>query len=69
SRQQATLSLEPNQPGTGARRGGSALAALRKIAQEEGVSALYKGFAPKALKMGIGGAVGMAAYETLLGMV
>ena len=29
---------------------------------------LVQGFAPKALKMGIGGAVGMAAYEMLLGL-
>jgi hypothetical protein len=31
--------------------------------------ACYKGFQPKALRMALGGAVGIAAYEAVLGVL
>lgn len=39
------------------------LPSLAAIVREEGVAAVYKGFAPKAWRMGLGGAVSMAAFE------
>lgn len=36
---------------------------LREIWQAEGLQGLYVGFTPKALRMGLGGAVGMFAFE------
>lgn len=39
------------------------LPSLVKIYREEGLSAIYKGFAPKAIRMGLGGAVAMASFE------
>eukprot|EP00927_Polykrikos_kofoidii_P048526 TRINITY_DN42795_c0_g1_i1.p1 TRINITY_DN42795_c0_g1~~TRINITY_DN42795_c0_g1_i1.p1 ORF type:complete len:277 (+),score=38.08 TRINITY_DN42795_c0_g1_i1:317-1147(+) len=36
---------------------------LANILQQEGAAALYKGFAPKALRMGCGGAVGITTFE------
>ena len=36
---------------------------LRDVWRAEGVRGLYAGFAAKALRMGLGGAVGMAAFE------
>ncbi|KNC47615.1 2-oxodicarboxylate carrier 2 [Thecamonas trahens ATCC 50062] len=41
----------------------STLPSLVTIYREEGLSACYKGFAPKAIRMGIGGAVCMATFE------
>ncbi len=38
-------------------------AKLRSILLEEGVAGLYAGFAPKAMRMGLGGAVGIGAFE------
>jgi solute carrier family 25 2-oxodicarboxylate transporter 21 len=43
----------------------STLDALDKIAKTEGVMGLYKGFAPKALRMGIGGAVAVTTFEAV----
>merc|ERR1719499_2015051 len=43
------------QPARGHRKYTSTLQALSHIAREEGSAALYKGFFPKALRMGIGG--------------
>jgi len=39
------------------------LLTLYRIAQTEGLRSIYKGLAPKALRMGLGGGVGMAAFE------
>ena len=36
---------------------------LRLIYREEGLSACYKGFVPKAIRMGLGGAVAMSTFE------
>jgi len=36
---------------------------LRRILGEEGPRALYKGYTPKLLRMGIGGAVGITGFE------
>lgn len=43
----------------------STIQALMKIGRTEGISALYKGFTPKALRMGIGGAVAVTAFEAV----
>eukprot|EP00931_Biecheleriopsis_adriatica_P105601 TRINITY_DN80160_c0_g1_i1.p1 TRINITY_DN80160_c0_g1~~TRINITY_DN80160_c0_g1_i1.p1 ORF type:complete len:303 (-),score=65.15 TRINITY_DN80160_c0_g1_i1:155-1063(-) len=42
---------------------------LSTIAKEEGIQALYKGFAPKVIRMGIGGGVAMASFEFALRML
>jgi solute carrier family 25 2-oxodicarboxylate transporter 21 len=42
------------------------LATLVTIYQEEGPRALYKGFIPKALRLGIGQSVGLVMFERLL---
>eukprot|EP01129_Flabellula_baltica_P013680 TRINITY_DN6401_c0_g1_i1.p1 TRINITY_DN6401_c0_g1~~TRINITY_DN6401_c0_g1_i1.p1 ORF type:complete len:287 (-),score=34.50 TRINITY_DN6401_c0_g1_i1:195-1055(-) len=39
------------------------LTSLRRVFREEGLSACYKGFAPKSIRMGLGGGVCMAFYE------
>lgn len=36
---------------------------LALIYKEEGITAMYKGFKPKAIRMGLGGAVAMATFE------
>ena len=43
----------------------STIQALMKIGQTEELAALYKGFQPKALRMGIGGAVAVTAFEAV----
>jgi solute carrier family 25 2-oxodicarboxylate transporter 21 len=43
--------------------GGSWVTMMRSIWQKEGLQGLYVGFTPKAMRMGVGGAVGMAAFE------
>ncbi len=43
--------------------GPSLPARLGAIAREEGVRGLYAGFAPKAMRMGLGGAVGITTFE------
>ena len=45
--------------------GESGFGRLREIWRTEGVSGLYVGFTAKSLRMGLGGAVGMAAYEAV----
>ena len=39
------------------------LQSLALIYREEGLAACYKGFKPKAIRMGLGGAVGMVTFE------
>jgi len=39
------------------------LQSLYTVFKEEGAAAMYKGYAPKAIRMALGGAVGMAAFE------
>eukprot|EP00882_Tetradesmus_deserticola_P003923 GHRQ01004148.1.p1 GENE.GHRQ01004148.1~~GHRQ01004148.1.p1 ORF type:complete len:311 (+),score=141.45 GHRQ01004148.1:882-1814(+) len=39
---------------------------LLAIGREEGLAALYKGFVPKALRLGIGQSVGLVMFEQLL---
>jgi solute carrier family 25 (mitochondrial 2-oxodicarboxylate transporter), member 21 len=41
------------------------LQSLATIYREEGLSSCYKGFKPKAIRMGLGGAVAMATFETV----
>jgi hypothetical protein len=43
------------------------LPSLLSIAQQEGVGALYKGFVPKALRLGIGQSVGLIMFEQVRG--
>lgn len=43
----------------------STIQALVRIGRTEGVTALYKGFTPRALRMGIGGAVAITAFEAV----
>ena len=55
-----------------ARGGGDELSVARRlldICRSEGISGLYAGFTPKALRMGVGGAVGIAAYEATAGLL
>ena len=49
--------------GSSCARAESILANLLDIWRTEGWRGLYVGFVPKALRMGIGGAVGMTAFE------
>eukprot|EP00967_Tisochrysis_lutea_P081244 scaffold111988_cov36-Tisochrysis_lutea.AAC.1 len=42
---------------------------LRTIYAEEGFPGLYAGFTPKAMRMGLGGAVGIAAFELTMTML
>ncbi|WIA12686.1 hypothetical protein OEZ85_006327 [Tetradesmus obliquus] len=44
----------------------SVLQSLRTIAAEEGLPALYRGFVPKALRLGVGQSVGLVMFEQLL---
>jgi solute carrier family 25 2-oxodicarboxylate transporter 21 len=39
------------------------ISSLITIYKEEGFSAVYKGFQPKAIRMGLGGAVAMSSFE------
>jgi hypothetical protein len=41
----------------------SVLPSLLTIAREEGLRSLYKGFVPKALRLGIGQSVGLVMFE------
>lgn len=43
----------------------STLQALVTIGRAEGIGALYKGFTPKAIRMGAGGAVAVTAFEAV----
>jgi hypothetical protein len=45
----------------------SVLASLLMIQREEGLGALYKGFVPKALRLGIGQSVGLIMFEQVRG--
>ena len=48
------------------RRYHSVLPTLMTITREEGLNSLYKGFVPKALRLGIGQTVGLIMFERLL---
>jgi len=65
SRIQARLP-PPGGEGRGAPVSRSTFGVLREIVQKEGLFGCYKGFRPKALRMALGGAVGMAVYEWML---
>lgn len=39
------------------------------IYREEGINSCYKGFRPKALRMGLGGAVAMVTFEAINGLL
>lgn len=47
----------------------STLQCLISIAREEGPRSLYKGFAPKVMRMGLGGAVGITVFESICSKV
>lgn len=42
---------------------------LFKVAKEEGISALYKGFLPKVLRLGPGGGVLLVVYNTVMSVL
>ena len=48
---------------------GGTVRTLYTIARTEGPPALYKGFAPKALRMGLGGGVAIAAFEAVCRLI
>ncbi|KAI8468968.1 MAG: mitochondrial carrier domain-containing protein [Monoraphidium minutum] len=50
----------------GSRRYTAVLPSLLLIAREEGPSALYRGFVPKALRLGIGQSVGLMTFQEML---
>lgn len=50
-------------PGGAHAAGPSLVSRIVLIAKEEGVDALWKGFVAKSLRMGIGGAIGLCAFE------
>ena len=43
----------------------STLDAMSRIGKTEGIAGLYKGFTPKAMRMGIGGAVAVTTFEAV----
>lgn len=45
----------------------STFQSLIMICREEGTTAVYKGFRPKAIRMGLGGATAMSVYELIVG--
>lgn len=47
----------------------STVGTLLRIARNEGPRALYKGFVPKALRMGSGGAVGITTFELIMSLL
>lgn len=59
SRFQAQLPGSPN-PYT------STVGALYRIVNEEGARNIYRGFAPKALRLGVGQTVGLMIFQALL---
>lgn len=42
---------------------------LSLIIKEEGIASMYKGFKPKALRMGIGGAIAMTTFEFVVAVL
>ena len=52
-----------------ARRYTSILSTLRTIAREEGPRALYKGFVPKALRLGLGQTIGLMTFKNCMAMM
>ena len=64
SRMQAELAL----PGTPFKYTGT-LQTLAVGYKEEGLAACYKGFAPKAARMAVGGAVCMAVFELIVSLI
>jgi len=44
---------------------GSTLATLVRIAHEEGLSSCWRGFGPKAIRMGLAGLVGLKSFEVV----
>ena len=47
----------------------NSLQTLSLIYREEGVASIYKGFRPKAIRMGLGGAVAMCTFEFVEGLL
>ena len=47
----------------------NSIQALALIYREEGFSSIYKGFTPKAMRMGLGGAVAMCTFELMDGLL
>ena len=46
-----------------------AFPAIRTIVKEEGVRALYKGFAPKVLRLGPGGGILLVVFDFVSGYI
>jgi solute carrier family 25, member 33/36 len=42
---------------------------LSLIIKEEGFGSIYKGFRPKAIRMGVGGAVAMTTFEFVVALM
>jgi solute carrier family 25 2-oxodicarboxylate transporter 21 len=61
--------LLPSDAHTGGMKYTSTLQTLSKIVHEEGLVALYKGFLPKALRMGIGGGVAITTFEAVCNII
>lgn len=66
SRFQSQLPLAQGEPGVLKYR--NTLQTLAVIYREEGLAACYKGFKPKAIRMGLGGGVAMMTFEFLKGL-
>jgi len=62
SRVQGQLPSAPNPLGW-------AFPALRRIAQKEGVGALYKGFVPKVLRLGPGGGIMLIVFDAIASLM
>ena len=45
------------------------LPAIYKIASEEGIKALYKGFVPKVLRLGPGGGILLVVFDYVSGFI
>ena len=61
--QSEVLLLERSSSGGSSLLGEAGIGRGLSIWRSEGISGLYAGFSAKAIRMGMGGAVGMAAYE------
>ena len=59
----------PGSTGTSGRTYGWALPALITVIKEEGVTALYKGFVPKVLRLGPGGGILLLVFDQVTSLM